>query len=202
MTDTECLHCQAYQEALLEAGVTLTEAEYAEHWIRAGLGIQDFIEQRGLGHDAVTLRRRKTEIFTHLLDTALRPMPGAVELVQALHGKRRLAVASSAYRVSVEGALQRVGLLGYFEFIAAGEDVVRLKPYPDIFLYAARCLNVPPHECVVLEDAEKGIRAAHAAGMKSVAVPTRHTRNNDFSQATLVLPSLSTVTLALLDSLN
>ena len=201
LTDTECLHCEAYQRALLEAGITLTEAEYAEHWIRAGLGIQEFIEQKSLTLDPVTLRHRKAEFFTELLDTSLRPMPGAIALVQTLHGHKRLAVASSAYRSSVEGALQRVHLIGYFEFIATGEDVPRLKPYPDIFLYAARQMEVAPEHCVVLEDAEKGVLAARAAGMKVIAVPTRHTRNNDFSTATRVMDSLHEVSLELLDAL-
>ena len=80
--------------------------------------------------------------------------------------------------------------------------MTRLKPHPDVFLHVAEQLGVPPAACVVLEDAEKGVVAAHAAGMKVIAVPTIHTRDNDFSKATLVVPSLEHVSLAMLDALN
>jgi beta-phosphoglucomutase-like phosphatase (HAD superfamily) len=76
-----------------------------------------------------------------------------------------------------------------------------MKPAPDVFLLAAARLNVDPGECLVLEDAEKGVRAAHAAGMRCIAVPTEHTRDNDFSLADRVLPSLHEVTIELIDAL-
>jgi beta-phosphoglucomutase-like phosphatase (HAD superfamily) len=79
--------------------------------------------------------------------------------------------------------------------------VERIKPYPDIFLYVAKEMNMPPENCVVLEDAEKGILAADAAGMKSIAVPNIHTMNNDFSKATLVVKSLEEVSYELIDQL-
>jgi beta-phosphoglucomutase-like phosphatase (HAD superfamily) len=66
----------------------------------------------------------------------------------------------------------------------------------------AERLGVEASECVVLEDAEKGVLAAHAAGMKVIAVPTHETRDNDFSKATRVVSSLTEVTLPLLDSLG
>ena len=62
----------------------------------------------------------------------------------------------------------------------------------------AATLAVPARECVVIEDAEKGILAAAAAGMPSIAIPNPHTRDNDFSKATLLLPSLHALTLEVL----
>ena len=85
--------------------------------------------------------------------------------------------------------------------MATNESVARVKPHPDLFLYVAERLGVTAAECVVLEDAEKGVLAAHAAGMKVIAVPNPHTRDNDFSKATRVVSSLAEVTLPLLDSL-
>ena len=63
-------------------------------------------------------------------------------------------------------------------------------------------MNVKPENCVVLEDAEKGVRAAHAAGMRCIAIPTDQTRDNDFSLATVVLASLMEVTPGRLDGLT
>jgi beta-phosphoglucomutase-like phosphatase (HAD superfamily) len=71
------------------------------------------------------------------------------------------------------------------------------KPAPDSFLKAAELMKVAPAMCVVIEDAEKGVIAAHRAGMKSIAVPNRHTLGSDFSLATCVCPSLLDAAIAL-----
>jgi beta-phosphoglucomutase-like phosphatase (HAD superfamily) len=67
---------------------------------------------------------------------------------------------------------------------------------------ASQKLGIPPANCVVLEDAEKGVIAARAAGMKCIAVPNRHTKGNDLSKATLVVSGLDQVTLAMIESLD
>ncbi len=202
LTDTERLHCQAWRQTLSTVGVEVSEEEYAEVWIRVGLGIDGFVRLRGLDHDPDVLRRAKLERYVALLETSLSPMPGAIALVETLHGKKRLALATSSYGDTVHLILRRLGLARYFEAVATNENVARVKPHPDLFLFVAERLRVRPSECVVLEDAEKGVLAAHAAGMKVIAVPTPHTRDNDFGKAALVVPSLAEVTLQLLDSLG
>ena len=201
LTDTERLHCQAWRQTLAGVGVQVSEEEYADHWIRAGLGIDGFVHLRGLHHDPQVLQRSKRGVFVTLLETSLCPMPGALALIETLHGKKRLAVATSSFRENAELILQRLDLERYFEAIATNESVARVKPHPDLFLHVAERLGVAASECVVLEDAEKGVLAAHAAGMKVIAVPTPHTRGNDFSRATRVVSSLSDVSLPLLDAL-
>jgi beta-phosphoglucomutase-like phosphatase (HAD superfamily) len=94
-----------------------------------------------------------------------------------------------------------IGIVSYFDTIVSGLDVARVKPAPDIFLEAAHRLGVDPAECAVLEDAEKGL-AAHAAGMRCVAVPNEYTRDHDFSKATHVCSSLNEVTVKLLQDIG
>ena len=190
LSDTESLHMRAYQEALRQYGVVVSDDEYARHWIRDGLGIADYVAMHDLDVDPAAVRQLKALAYDRLLTTALRAMPGACELVLRLHGRVLLALASSSYRVNVERILQALGLLGCFEIVAANEDVPQLKPAPDIFLYVARRLGLSPSACLVLEDAEKGIVAAARAGMRSIAVPNRYTLDNDFSRATWVVSSL------------
>lgn len=193
LADTERLHMQAYQQALLAHGVGLTEEEYAEHWIRAGLGVDEFVAGRQLALAPDAVWQGKMQFYQGLLETSLHAMPGAPELIDKLYGHKRLAVASSSYRASVEQVLQRLDFARYMEVIAAHEDAKQGKPAPDIFLYVARRLKVEPYECVVIEDAEKGILAAQRAGMKSIAVPNRYTQDNDFSAASCVVGALSEV---------
>ena len=201
LSDTEILHCRAYQNVLLRHGITLTEEQYQEAWIRRGHGISEFLQSNGLSLDPITLRKAKVVEYATLVDTSCVPMPGALDALARLHGHKSLALASSAYSDAVGAVLAKLNITHYFSAIVSGDQVPRLKPHPDIFLHAASLLNVYPSNCVVVEDAEKGIRAAHAAGMRCIAVPTRHTIDNDFSTADAILPSLYHLTLELLDRL-
>ena len=202
LADTEPLHCRAYQEALQLEGITLTESEYIEHWVREGRGIGDWLAQRGLSLDPLALRLQKSKRYLELLSSMLRPMDGVFQLLDSLHSAKTLALASSSYRDAVEGVLAGLNIAHYFKAVVSGLDVPRVKPAPDIFLAAARLVGATPSECVVLEDAEKGIIAAHRAGMPCIAVPTEYTRHHDFSKATLVCSSLNDVTLELINAMS
>jgi HAD superfamily hydrolase (TIGR01509 family) len=198
LADTEGLHCQAYQMAMAEHDIALKQADYAEHWVRNGLGIGDWVSQHNLALDPLTLRLRKSEHYLGLLSASLRPMDGALELLAGLHGKLRFALASSSYRDAIDGVLAGLDIAHYFETIVSGLDVPRVKPFPDIFLKAANQLGVEPSQCIVLEDAEKGVVAAASAGMRCIAVPNEFTRHHDFSRATRVCESLKEVSFELL----
>jgi HAD superfamily hydrolase (TIGR01509 family) len=179
----------------------LTESEYTDHWVRAGKGIGEWITLRGLTLDPLALRAEKSVRYLDLLNVSLRPMDGASALLRNLHGKKTLALASSSYRDAVDAVLRGLDIADYFKAIVTGLDVARVKPAPDIFLAAARAVGAEPSECVVVEDAEKGVLAAHAAGMACIAVPNKHTRSHDFSKATRICESLTEITLLLIEEL-
>jgi len=202
LADTEQLHWRAYRMALREHNVQLAEADYGEHWVRRGRGIHDWVAQQGFDLDPGALRARKAVHYQELLRSSLRPMDGAAALLNRLTGTMRIGLASSSYRDAVDGVIHGLGIAHYFETIVSGLDVAQVKPAPDIFLEAAHRLGVAPAECAVLEDAEKGVLAAHAAGMRCVAVPNGFTRHHDFSKATQVCASLHEVTTDLLQNLG
>lgn len=202
LADTECLHCRAYQLALLEHDIDLLEADYAEHWVRFGRGIADWLTLQRLPLDPHALRLRKAQHYLDLLATSLRPMEGALELLEFLHRRTKIALASSSYRDAVDGVLAGLGMARYFDVVVTGLDVAQVKPAPDIFLKASRDLGVEPAQCLVLEDAEKGVIAAHTAGMRCIAVPNDYTRHHDFSRATKICASLKEITPEFLHSLD
>lgn len=202
LADTEKLHCLAYQTAMKEHGFALSELDYAEHWVRRGDGISEWLTAHSLAIDAAAVRARKSARYLELLATSLRPMDGALELLTNLRGTVRIALASSSYRDAVDGVLAGLNIANFFEVIVSGLDVAQVKPAPEIFLKAADLLGVAPADCVVLEDAEKGIIAAHRAGMRSVAIPNEYTRHHDFSKATRICGSLAEITPAFLQSLD
>ena len=169
--NTERLHCMAYQEALHADGAAVSDHEYAEHWVRSGRGITEWISERGLTLDSIALRAHKARCYLDLLKSELRPMEGALALLEQLHSRKKLALASSSYPDAVEGVLAGLGIAHYFQVIVTGLDVAQVKPAPDIFLAAAQRLGAAPSQCVVLEDAEKGVIAE--ASPASAASPYR-----------------------------
>ncbi|HEY3019142.1 MAG TPA: HAD family phosphatase [Solirubrobacteraceae bacterium] len=98
-------------------------------------------------------------------------LPGAVEAVHALGARWPLGLASSANRPIIALVLEVAGLEACFAATVSSEEVDRGKPAPDVYLEAARQLDVDPRRCVAIEDSTNGLRSAHAAGMAVVAVP-------------------------------
>jgi HAD superfamily hydrolase (TIGR01509 family) len=98
---------------------------------------------------------------------------GGVEAVQRLAGSFRLGLASSSNRPIIDAVLEAAGLAELFETTVSSEEVERGKPAPDVYLEAARRLDVDPARCAAIEDSGNGIRAAHAAGMDVIAIPNR-----------------------------
>jgi HAD superfamily hydrolase (TIGR01509 family) len=95
----------------------------------------------------------------------------AVETVTALAEHWPLALASSANRPLIDLVLELSGMEGLFRATVSSEEVPRGKPAPDVYLEAARRLDVPPEQCAAVEDSTNGIRSARAAGMHVIAVP-------------------------------
>ncbi|MFW6343122.1 MAG: HAD family hydrolase, partial [Sediminispirochaetaceae bacterium] len=97
---------------------------------------------------------------------------GAVELISSLRSREvAVALASSSSLSVIERNLKSAGMLDMFSTVVGGDEVEQGKPAPDIFLRAAERAEIDPKECVVFEDSNNGIRAAHAAGMRPVMVP-------------------------------
>ncbi len=125
----------------------------------------------------------------------LAPLPGVVPLLTGLRRRRvPTGVASSSRIARVRGLLAALGLGGHFDTAAGGDEVARAKPAPDVYLLAAHRLGAMPERCVALEDSENGVRAAKAAGMRCIAVPSALTQGLDFSAADLIVGSLAEVT--------
>ena len=98
-----------------------------------------------------------------------------VEIARRVSLTHPVAIASGGPRNIVRGMLELTGLASLFNYerVITPEDVEHGKPAPDMFLLAARRMGVPPEQCLVFEDADPGMRAAEAAGMKWVKVPSR-----------------------------
>jgi HAD superfamily hydrolase (TIGR01509 family) len=136
----------------------------------------------------------KTQKYKSKVETGAIPgRPGVARLVQeALANNWRLAVASTSAEVSVRAVLgQVVGAKIASEFqVFAGDVVSRKKPAPDIYLLALERLGVSPADAIVVEDSGVGLRAALAAGLRTIVTTSSYTVHDDFAGASLVVSSL------------
>ncbi|MFH1132974.1 MAG: HAD family hydrolase [Nanoarchaeota archaeon] len=148
------------------------------------------------------LFEKRLHIYLEMLKRELAPMPGLMDLLDRLKAYGlRLAIASSSVRPHIDTAVDLLMIRQYFQVIVSGAEVKKGKPHPDIFLEAARPLGLAPADCLVIEDAENGVMAARAAGMKVIAVPSRFTAHHNLSAATAIVPSLHAITIELIQTI-
>jgi len=132
-------------------------------------------------HDVVGLPESPEEIDAEVVrrllaryDVELPLLPGAVEAVERLAARWPLGVASSSNREVIDAVLERAGIASAFRATVSSEEVARGKPAPDVYLEIARRLAVEPSSCAAVEDSRNGIRSAHDAGMRVLAIPNPH----------------------------
>jgi HAD superfamily hydrolase (TIGR01509 family) len=143
---------------------------------------------RELDREALTAQQKQRET-TLVLEQQVRP--GVEEyLGDAQRLGLKVGLASSSSCKWVTGHLERLGLLAYFDYICARDDVRFTKPDPELFLMAARRLGVAPHQAVAIEDSPNGILAAKRAGLFCLAVPNELTRQLSMDLADLCVDSL------------
>ncbi len=161
--------------------------------MRQGIGAFHLAAARGLSpEEIVALRaarnRRYNELVAH--DDIL--IPGVFELVRRLAARYRLAIVTSAEPEPFARTHARTGLLPFFELVLTRADTVRAKPDPDPYLLAVSRLGLGGAQCLVIEDSERGLRAAKAAGLSCWVVPSGLTHGSDFTAADAILPDLGT----------
>lgn len=172
IVDSMPLHYIAWKKALGEWNCTFDEDLF---YTWGGRPVTEIIgalnRMHGLEMPVDAVARRKESLYFEL-ERDLKAIPEVLEHIEAMHGHVPLAVVSGSRRNSVVHSLSALGLLDKFDILVCAEDYARGKPAPDCFLTAAARLGVAPEHCLVFEDTEMGIKAATAAGMASVRVPT------------------------------
>ncbi len=195
LIDSEGLYYRAYSDVLKPYGVTVTREEYEDHWIAQGNGPEYIVAKHNLPISPDEMRQLRSPIYLHLLEREVTLMPYVHEALGRLASHCRLTVATNSYREHLDAVLRKFGLAQFFPRTVARQDYQKAKPAPDAFLTAARTLELPPERCVIIEDTYKGVSAAVSASIRCIAVPNDYTRRNDFSQASLILPSLRELTM-------
>ena len=127
--------------------------------------------------DIISAKRRTYEIYLDIIKGQLAPLPGVHTFLDACRRAGKMtALATSADFVKAEGNLREIRLpLSSFDAVVTGLDVAHKKPHPEIFVTAARRLELDPRDCLVVEDAVNGVAAAKASGARCLALTTSFT---------------------------
>lgn len=157
--------------------------------------LPDFTLPDDLSGFIAKLHARKTQYYGELLASGSIPLrPGVRRLLTtARNAGVKLAIATTSALENVHALLlSTLGAesLSWFEIIAAGDIVPAKKPAPDIYQYVLNQMNLSPQNCLAIEDSPQGLKAAIAAGLKTVITVNDYTKSADFTGATLVLNHL------------
>jgi len=192
LVDTEKLTFLAARQMFKEHGIAVTQEDFRPY---IGTGENSYIGNVARKYNfPVDIRRDKKrmyDLFGLLAKGRLKALPGVIDFIEACRDKRlKLAVATSADYVKMMINLRETGLTREtFDVLINGQHITHKKPHPEIYLTTAAELGINPDQCLVVEDAVKGIEAAKAAGMKCLAVTNSFPRK-ELSHADWICDSL------------
>lgn len=175
LSDSEQFICKAAIMMFSELGVTVQPEDFKPF---TGTGENSYLggvaEKYNLTIDIEKVKARTYEIYTDIIRGNLKPLPGASSFVRScIERGFRIAVATSADEIKMKANLEEIGIPEkLFNATVNGLEVQNKKPSPDIYIAAAEKIGLKPEECLVLEDAVTGIKAAKSAGCRCLALTT------------------------------
>lgn len=199
IVDDESLHEQAFKKVLESINVSLTSKDYVNHFIgRTDKdGFVDFLTALKKDFDQNLIKElifKKGQAYQQLAQDNLTPYPGVIDFIQTLfEAGLNLGLVTSSTRFEAETVLATLGVDHFFSKIVTADDIKIGKPNPEGYLKGASFFHAPAKNCLVVEDAPSGIKAAKKAGMKTLAVTNTHSQLSD---ADIILSSLNQDSLA------
>ena len=206
IADAEPAHLKAFQVVLSEVGINLTAKDYYDKY----LALDDktclamVLKDNSINFDRAlidVLMLRKSRYYDKFIRENLVIFPGVVDFIKKAYGKYALAIASGALMHEIKFILECVEIRKEFEIIVSADDVEDCKPNPEVFVKVLERINklsspklgiVYPYECLVIEDSIAGIKAAHDAGMKCLAVTNSYSADK-LIEADMIVRSLEEV---------
>ena len=203
LVDTEPEYAKTDRRLAKQFGIPMTWREPLRYrGVNAAEMWTELIQKYGCDADPAEMTRLEhahMEAYYH--EGTLRPIRASVGLLKrCAKAGLKVAIATSSSGANAADVVRRLDLGEYVQAISVKEEAGRSKPAPDIFLLAAKLLSADPAECVVIEDADKGIEAAKAAGMKVVGLITPGS-GQALAQADMVVRTLRGVSVEMLRGL-
>lgn len=179
LLDNNSYHLKSWLEYLQTIGREISEEEYnANINGRTNTDVIKYIYGRQLSDEEILkYTLEKEALYRELYKPFIKPINGLIDFLEILKEKRiPTAIATSGIQPNIDFMFEEVPIRQYFQEVVNSSHITKGKPDPEIYLKTASLLKVPPHNCLVFEDAVVGIKAAKAAGMKVIAVATTQTK--------------------------
>ena len=194
LVDTEELYFTATHEVLLEVGIRLTTELFMQISLKQGQSTFDLAARQGAAPEVIArLRDDRNRRYSELLRNGVRIMDGVEDTLRHLQGKAIMGVVTSCRKEHFEIIHSGTGLLHFFDFVLTRDNYKKSKPNPEPYLTALSQTGLEPQDCIVVEDTERGLAAAKAAGIRCLVVPNALTLGSKFTGAYRVLESVRDV---------
>ena len=184
LVDTEHWYYEATRQAIEPLGVILERSRYLADM---ALGRSAWEQARALGATEAAVREHRQArdvLYQHYLRTEDIGIDGVTDVLAALAADYRMAIVTTAKRADFDLIHRDRDIVQYMRFVLASGDYPRAKPAPDPYLAALARFEASPDDAIVVEDSERGLAAAVAAGIDCVVVDNAFVRGQDFSAAT------------------
>jgi beta-phosphoglucomutase family hydrolase len=194
LVDTGDFHYQAWVDTLDLYKIPFSRQQFNETFGMNNWSILVLLLGLQLDQETYTrISNQKEGSFRQVIRGKVKLLPGAMAAMEYLHSRGiRQAIASSAPPENIAALVDELHIRDRFEAVVSAYAMAG-KPAPDVFLAAARAIDAEPHECLVIEDAVLGVKAAKQAGMACLAVTNTHPAKN-LRQADRVVASLLDIT--------
>jgi HAD superfamily hydrolase (TIGR01509 family) len=190
LVDSEPMHDAATRAELEHRGIALANAFFDEH-VGMRVADQTAVLAARHGFDPDDLYAQREQRFWTLVRTRFAEVPGSVDTVRRLHAAGlKIAVATSGTRKWIDYVVDRLGLGAEITATISGEDVREPKPHPEAYLMASAAVGISAPRCAVVEDSERGYRAAIEAGCMVVVLNRHGGDPHRFTDAAAVTTSM------------
>lgn len=189
LVETEPIFYEVSRQTLIKYGVTLTHEIFAEHSLRQGRSLFEYLRDAGVSEATMAAERVAQDARYVQLVRAAPPCAklGILEILAHFSTKIRMGVVTSCERELFAQAHAHSGVPGYMNFVYAREDYHLTKPNPEPYLKALREQNLDLARSVVVEDTPRGVASAKAAGLYCVGVEGPYIAAADLTQADCVV---------------
>ena len=194
LVDTEALYFQACREALSRIGIDLTRDLFEQISIKQGRSTFGLAKDKGIDPDFLeNLHETRNQRYCELLGNGIQVMEGVYDTLDRLAGEVSMGVVTSCRKMHFDLIHNDLKLLDYFDFVITSDDVNHTKPDPEPYLMALEKSGCKPADCLVVEDAERGLNSATAAGIDCIVIPNGFSMKGDFSSAYKILDNIGGV---------
>lgn len=204
MIDDMHFHNKAWHQILTEdlgAGLSMEEVKEQMYGKNSELLARIFGQDHFSPEETNRLSVEKEKRYQEAFRPHLQLIKGLEEFLEkASRHNIKMGIGSAAIMFNIDFVLDNLDIRSYFKAIVSADDVTTSKPHPETFAKGAEIMGVDPADCIVFEDAPKGVEAARNAGMRCVVLTTMHEKN-EFSQYDNIVGYIKDYTDPLLDKL-